>query len=363
MNIKSAVSRAFAAGGATLLVSSLLGWGVAAPAGAATTPAPSPSATASPTPAPSPTPPRPTVPKGLTGVLTKGGTTLVLPLVAKSYAISSSFGARCIPVPNASTFHYGLDMVVPDGTPIYAVAGGTVSAVKQPVGGAAGYVTVKSVIDGAVRYIAYVHPWNPGKYVKVGQVVAAGQRIADVGASGPASGPHLHLEVWRGAFYGAGTALDPAQWLTTNGLAVKTLAAGDRSAPAPATCTYYSTTTLNVRAAASASTAILAVLPANAVLTNVPGTKVNGFIPVTTTVKGRTVKGWVHSAYVSRQRTYTTTRAALVRSTTSTRGAVVLRLGAGAHLTGVATSRGWVQVAYGTKRGWISAGDVRAGSY
>jgi uncharacterized protein YgiM (DUF1202 family) len=351
-----------------VVATSLVAVGVAVPAQAvvpppaptATTPAPTPSP--SPTPSPKPTPPA-TVPKGLTGVVTKGGTTLVLPLVANSYTIASTFGPRCIPAPGASTFHYGLDMAVPDGTAIHAVAAGTVTSVRMPAGGAAGYVTVRSVIDGAVRYIAYVHPWNPAKYVKVGQAVAVGQRIADVGASGPATGPHLHLEVWRDAFYGTGTALDPAQWLTSSGLPVKALAAADRSRPAPARCTYYATTTLNVRAAASASSSLLAILPANAVMSNHPGTKVNQFIPVTAVVGGRTVKGWVHSAYIGQHPTYTTRRAAIVRASASTRAAVVVRLGSGAHLTGVASTRGWYQVTYGSRRGWISAADVRLGSY
>jgi uncharacterized protein YgiM (DUF1202 family) len=358
-----------------VIAASVVAVGVAAPV-QAVVPAPSPSATASPTPAPSPTPtpspttaPTPTppkpaaVPRGLTGVVTKGGTTLVLPLVAKSYTIASTFGPRCMPVPGASTFHYGLDMAVADGTAIHAVAAGTVTSVKMPAAGAAGYVTVRSVIDGAVRYIAYVHPWNPGKYVKVGQAVAVGQRIADVGASGPATGPHLHLEVWRDAFYGTGTALDPAKWLTSSGLAVKALAAADRSLPAPTRCTYYATTTLNVRAAASASSRLLASVAANGVMSNVPGTKVNQFVPVTVVVGGRTVKGWVHSGYITQRPTYTTKRVAVVRTSASTRGAVAVRLGSGAHLTGVGSTRGWYQVTYGSKRGWISAADVRAGSY
>ena len=92
-------------------------------------------------------------------------------------------------------------------------------------------------------------------------------------------------------------------------------------------------------------------------------TKINQFIPVTVVVRGRTVTGWVHSGYISQHPTYTTTRVASVRTYASSRAAVVVRLGAGAHLTGVASASGWYQVAYGARRGWISAADVRAGSY
>ncbi|WP_029289440.1 peptidoglycan DD-metalloendopeptidase family protein [Cellulomonas sp. HZM] len=366
-----------AATGAVLLGSLVLTPATAATSSPQTTATPKPTATATatptatptvtPTPTPTPTPtatptPKPTIPKKLTRATTPGGTTIVLPLVAKTYAITSGYGARCIPVRGGSTFHYGLDMATKDGTPIYAVASGTVTSVHRPSGGTAGYVTVRSVVDGQVTYLAYIHMWNPAKYVRLGQAVSVGQHIADVGASGPATGPHLHLEVWNGAFYGAGTSADPRTWLTANGLAVTSLATADRSVAAPTSCTYYSTARLNVRAGASTSTKVLTTVPANTRLSNKPGVKVNGFIPVTvTTAAGAKVKGWVHTDYILRYRTYSTAKKVDVRSRPSSSAHRVLRAAKGRPVTLLAHSGSWTKVRVSGYAGWVPTKAVRSG--
>ena len=45
--------------------------------------------------------------------------------------------------------------------------------------------------------------------MREGDRVATGQRLADVGSTGSSSGPHLHFEIWSGAWYGGGHAIDP----------------------------------------------------------------------------------------------------------------------------------------------------------
>ncbi|MBD8060166.1 peptidoglycan DD-metalloendopeptidase family protein [Cellulomonas sp. JH27-2] len=329
------------------------------------TASPTPKPTASPTPKPTPTPtptPKPVViPKKLTKGTTKGGTTVVLPLVAKTYAITSGYGARCIPVKGGSTFHYGLDMSEPDGTPIYAVATGKVTSVHYPSGGTAGYISVRSVIDGQVTYLAYIHMWNPGKYVKLGQNVSVGQHIADVGASGPASGPHLHLEVWKNAFYGSGTSVNPATWLTAQGLPVVSLAKASYARAAPKTCTYYPTANLRLRAGASTSTKIITTLPANTKLTNEPGVKVNGFIPVSATIKGKTLTGWVSASYISQYKTYSVGKTTSLRQKATSSSHKILTAKKGRSLTVITHGTKWSKVRVSGYAGYLPTKYVRNG--
>jgi murein DD-endopeptidase MepM/ murein hydrolase activator NlpD len=107
---------------------------------------------------------------------------VVVPLANKSYALTSGWGPRCIPTLGASTFHYGLDMGAADGSAVYAVTGGVVTDVRYATGGAPGTIVVRSLVEGVPTWIGYLHPWNPAKYVAVGDRVKSGQRIADVGA-------------------------------------------------------------------------------------------------------------------------------------------------------------------------------------
>ncbi|HWJ84852.1 MAG TPA: peptidoglycan DD-metalloendopeptidase family protein, partial [Cellulomonas sp.] len=265
------------------------------------------------------------------------------------------------PVLGGSTFHYGLDQAVPDGTPIYAVASGTVASVVAPRGGAAGYLSVRSVIDGKVTYIGYVHMWKPGTYVKVGQAVSVGQHIADVGASGPATGPHLHLEVWKNAFYGSGTAVDPAKWLAQQNLPVVSLAKAYRAAAAPKKCTYYSTANLRVRTGPSTSTKILTTVKANTTLANKPGVKLNRFIPVTVTVKGKKITGWVSSDYISQHKTYSLAKKTVVRTRAASTAKHVATVAKGRQVTLLGRSGKWSHVRVAGHTGWAPTTSVRAG--
>ncbi|NLG63615.1 MAG: M23 family metallopeptidase, partial [Candidatus Cloacimonetes bacterium] len=111
-------------------------------------------------------------------------TTFAMPLKSKSYSVVSYFGARCIPLPGASTYHLGLDMAAPAGAPIYAVAAGVVVATVSGTNAQAGYVKLRHVIDGTTYTSIYYHVWKATTQVKVGQTVTAGQRISEVGNSG-----------------------------------------------------------------------------------------------------------------------------------------------------------------------------------
>lgn len=90
--------------------------------------------------------------------------------------------------------HSGLDFAVPVGTPIPALASGTI--VLQQESKVLGHVTVLRIMDKAkkLKYIGYCHLQKPG--LPVGTKVKEGETVGLVGNSGSASsGPHLHITV------------------------------------------------------------------------------------------------------------------------------------------------------------------------
>lgn len=97
--------------------------------------------------------------------------------------ISSKFG------PRGNSFHDGLDIAAPLGTPILAATNGEVIY----SGALRGYgnLVILRHRDGYVT--VYAH--NQKNLVKEGERVRRGQVIARVGQTGRASGPHLHFEV------------------------------------------------------------------------------------------------------------------------------------------------------------------------
>lgn len=110
--------------------------------------------------------------------------------------ISSPFGRR------GSGFHSGIDITGPRGTPIRAAAAGTVT-VSGNRGSYGNMVIVQHNNDVATLY---AHASRLA--VRAGDSVAQGQVIAYVGATGNATGPHLHFEIRV-----KGTQVNPRQLL------------------------------------------------------------------------------------------------------------------------------------------------------
>lgn len=109
-----------------------------------------------------------------------------------SHYISSSFGSRIDPITGRSgAFHRGLDMPAPHGTAIYAAEKGSVLMAEWWSG--YGYCIVIDHGDGL--WTVYAHIRNHGMKVKQGDQVVRGSKIAEVGATGLATGNHLHFEV------------------------------------------------------------------------------------------------------------------------------------------------------------------------
>ncbi|WP_308467352.1 peptidoglycan DD-metalloendopeptidase family protein [Rathayibacter soli] len=106
--------------------------------------------------------------------------------------ITDGFGSRVSPCPGCSSYHYGIDIGAPGGSPIYAAHDGTVQYAGW--NGTCGY-TVQINHGGGIT-TEYCHIMPGGIMVGIGQQVGAGQPIARVGMTGAATGYHLHFEVW-----------------------------------------------------------------------------------------------------------------------------------------------------------------------
>lgn len=106
--------------------------------------------------------------------------------------ITDGFGARVSPCPNCSSYHYGIDIGAPGGSPIYAAHDGTVQYAGW--NGTCGYTV--QINHGGGIVTEYCHIMPGGILVGNGQQVGAGQPIARVGMTGAATGYHLHFEVW-----------------------------------------------------------------------------------------------------------------------------------------------------------------------
>jgi murein DD-endopeptidase MepM/ murein hydrolase activator NlpD len=105
--------------------------------------------------------------------------------------------------PRGKRFHAGLDYPAAAGAPVLAAGAGRVTH-AGPLGGGWGRVVVIDHGRGVRTWYAHVGAIR----VRVGRRVARGAVIARVGASGRATGPHLHFEVrLRGAAVDPSTAL------------------------------------------------------------------------------------------------------------------------------------------------------------
>jgi murein DD-endopeptidase MepM/ murein hydrolase activator NlpD len=117
---------------------------------------------------------------------------------------SSCFGMRW------GTMHKGIDYPAPTGTPIRAVGSGTVVKAGWNY---SGYGISVMVSHGGNLYTHYAHASRLA--VSVGQRVSPGQVIAYVGATGDATGPHLHFEVHANGIW---SQINPGPWLRNHGV-------------------------------------------------------------------------------------------------------------------------------------------------
>ena len=122
------------------------------------------------------------------------------PVVAR---LGSSFGERTDPFNGMGAFHTGIDLTVPDGTPVKVTGDGTV--VKAEWSAGYGRLIVVDHGNGMQTYYGHLSRFNviPGQDVRRGQVLALS------GSSGRSTAPHLHYEVRQG-----GTPINPYRFLS-----------------------------------------------------------------------------------------------------------------------------------------------------
>ena len=115
------------------------------------------------------------------------------PLNNFSFAqVGASVGNRVNPFYKVKIMHNGLDLIAPDGDPVYAAADGVVSDVTKSRKGLGNVVTICHSDGYRTRY-AHLADIE----VKKGRKVKRGTRIGYVGVSGNSFAPHLHYEVLK----------------------------------------------------------------------------------------------------------------------------------------------------------------------
>ncbi|GGO98692.1 peptidoglycan DD-metalloendopeptidase family protein [Actinomyces gaoshouyii] len=139
---------------------------------------------------------------------------LFYPMVSGTYELSSDYGYRIHPTLGYQKLHAGQDMSAPVGTPIYAIASGTV--VEAGMVDGTGTVTIEHNINGTTWYSSYLHMYGDGIYVKKGDTVGAGKLIAGVGSTGYSTGPHLHFEIRTKNDTADSSTVNPWTWLQGN---------------------------------------------------------------------------------------------------------------------------------------------------
>jgi murein DD-endopeptidase MepM/ murein hydrolase activator NlpD len=112
--------------------------------------------------------------------------------------LTSSFGERKHPVTGELKLHRGVDLAEEEGKPIYAPVAASVTRAEF----SEGYGNVVELAAPAGTTLRFAQMKN--LHVAPGDIVAPGTVIGTIGQTGQATGPHLHLEVWR-----AGAPLDP----------------------------------------------------------------------------------------------------------------------------------------------------------
>uniref|UniRef100_A0A7C4GHM8 M23 family metallopeptidase n=1 Tax=candidate division WOR-3 bacterium TaxID=2052148 RepID=A0A7C4GHM8_UNCW3 len=105
--------------------------------------------------------------------------------------VTSHFGMRVHPISRVYRMHQGVDYGAPTGTPVAAIADGTVTRAGWN-NGWGNFVEVRHA-GGLVSGYGHLSRYGPG--IKAGRSVRQGQTVGYVGSTGVSTGPHLHFQI------------------------------------------------------------------------------------------------------------------------------------------------------------------------
>ena len=128
-----------------------------------------------------------------------------------TYTVNSRWGWRYHPITGILHTHNGIDIPQPNGTPVNNIIAGLVIDVGYDEGGWGNYVRVQN--DAATKDVVYAH--LSAVNVSIDDIIPQGHVIGYVGATGAATGPHLHIEytIDKGFFNGGGYKTNAAFYL------------------------------------------------------------------------------------------------------------------------------------------------------
>jgi murein DD-endopeptidase MepM/ murein hydrolase activator NlpD len=125
-------------------------------------------------------------------------------IVPTTGRVTSKFGYRVHPVTRKShSFHTGIDIAAPMGTPVKASMAGTVVKSGYYRNGYGNLIVIRHENNFATYYGHLLK-----RFVRGGDTVTQGQVIGSIDSTGSATGPHLHFEIRKGS-----RAMDPDGYL------------------------------------------------------------------------------------------------------------------------------------------------------
>ena len=138
----------------------------------------------------------------ISAIVTAGGKPTLSPLSGKTREdIQAGYGNRLHPVLHVERMHTGVDIDVPEGTPVVATAPGRVLTAEKTEG--YGLLVVIQHPDGYMTKYAHLSKLD----VRKGQNVVSGATVGRSGNTGESTREHLHYEVWKN-----GKPVDPAAY-------------------------------------------------------------------------------------------------------------------------------------------------------